>query len=25
VALREISPGHFSACLFPERVDGNMS
>lgn len=25
VALREISPGHFSACLFPERVDGSMS
>jgi oligopeptide/dipeptide ABC transporter ATP-binding protein len=24
VALREISPGHFSACLFPERVDGTM-
>jgi oligopeptide/dipeptide ABC transporter ATP-binding protein len=25
VALREISPGHFSACLFPERVGGSMS
>ncbi|HKP25745.1 MAG TPA: ABC transporter ATP-binding protein [Dongiaceae bacterium] len=25
VTLREISPGHFSACLFPERVDGSMS
>jgi oligopeptide/dipeptide ABC transporter ATP-binding protein len=25
VALHEISPGHFSACLFPERVDGSMS
>ena len=25
VTLREISPGHFSACLFPERVDGNTS
>jgi oligopeptide/dipeptide ABC transporter ATP-binding protein len=25
VVLREISPGHFSACLFPERVDGSMS
>ena len=25
VTLREISPGHSSACLFPERVDGSMS
>jgi oligopeptide/dipeptide ABC transporter ATP-binding protein len=25
VALREISPGHFSACLFPERVDGSLA
>ena len=25
VVLREISPGHFSACLFPERIDGSMS
>jgi oligopeptide/dipeptide ABC transporter ATP-binding protein len=25
VALREISPGHFSACLFPERVNGSLS
>ena len=21
-ALRELTPGHFSACLFPERLDG---
>jgi len=24
VALREVAPGHFSACLFPERIDGSM-
>jgi oligopeptide/dipeptide ABC transporter ATP-binding protein len=24
VALREVAPDHFSACLFPERVDGSM-
>ena len=23
--LREISPGHFSACLFPEWVDGSLA
>jgi oligopeptide/dipeptide ABC transporter ATP-binding protein len=24
VALREIAPDHFSACLFPERIEGSM-
>jgi len=25
VTLREVAPGHFSACLFPERIDGSMT
>jgi oligopeptide/dipeptide ABC transporter ATP-binding protein len=24
VALREVAPDHFTACLFPERIEGSM-